>query len=71
LSIRVAAGALPAAAFLAAGAVMLAYPLTETAFRRMIAEMAERRAAAVDDTEQLTPALRTDEPHGRAATDGN
>jgi glucuronide carrier protein len=71
LSIRVAAGALPAAAFLAAGAVMLAYPLTETAFRRMIAEMAERRAAAVDDTEQLTPALRTDEAHGRAATDGN
>jgi hypothetical protein len=27
----------------------------------LIAEMAERRAAAVEDTGQLTPAARTDE----------
>ena len=45
-SIRVAAGALPAAVILAATAVMLAYPLTEKAFRRMVAEVAERRATA-------------------------
>jgi glucuronide carrier protein len=44
ISIRIAAGGLPAAAFLAATAIMLAYPLTEKAFRRMIADMAERRA---------------------------
>jgi glucuronide carrier protein len=44
-SIRVAAGGLPAVLFLVATAVMLAYPLTEKAFRRMIAEMAQRRAA--------------------------
>jgi glucuronide carrier protein len=46
-SVRVAAGGIPALTLLAAGAVMLAYPLTEKAFRRMIAETAERRAAAV------------------------
>jgi glucuronide carrier protein len=45
-SIRVAAGALPAAVIVAATAVMLAYPLTEKAFRRMVAEVAQRRAAA-------------------------
>ena len=44
-SIRVAAGALPAAVIVAATAVMLAYPLTEKAFRRMVADVAERRAA--------------------------
>lgn len=45
-SIRVAAGFIPAAFILAATAVMLVYPLTETAFRAIIAEMAERRAVA-------------------------
>ncbi len=45
-SIRVAAGIIPAVLFLAATAVMLAYPLTEKAFRAIVAEMAERRAAA-------------------------
>ena len=44
-SIRVAAGIIPAALVLAAAAVMLVYPLTERAFRAIIAEMAERRAA--------------------------
>ena len=44
-SIRVAAGIIPAAFILAATAVMLVYPLTERAFRAIIAEMAERRAA--------------------------
>ncbi len=42
-SIRVAAGALPAGLFLAATAVMLAYPLTEKAFRRLVEELAVRR----------------------------
>ena len=45
-SIRVAAGIVPAAAVGAAVAVMLAYPLTEKAFRTLVAELAERRAAA-------------------------
>ena len=43
-AIRVAAGALPAAFILASAAVMLAYPLSEKAFRRIVAELAERRA---------------------------
>jgi glucuronide carrier protein len=51
-SIRVAAGALPAGLILGAVAVMLAYPLTEKAFRALVAEMAQRRvgevAAALD-----------------------
>jgi glucuronide carrier protein len=45
-SVRVAAGGIPAATLLAAGAVMLAYPLSEKAFRRLVAETAERRATA-------------------------
>jgi glucuronide carrier protein len=44
-SIRVAAGVVPAFAVAAAAAVMLAYPLTEKAFRTLVAELAERRAA--------------------------
>ena len=44
-SIRVAIGIVPAVVILAATAVMLAYPLTEKAFRRMVAEVAERRTA--------------------------
>ena len=44
-SIRVAAGVVPAVAVAAAVAVMLAYPLTEKAFRTLVAELAERRAA--------------------------
>jgi glucuronide carrier protein len=47
-SIRVAAGIIPAAFMLAATAVMLVYPLTERAFRAIIAEMAERRANAAE-----------------------
>src|SRR6185436_13082973 len=43
-SIKVAAGALPAAVILAATAVMFLYPLTEQALRRMVADMAARRA---------------------------
>ena len=45
-AIRVAAGIIPAALILAATAVMLAYPLTEKAFRAIVAETAARRAAA-------------------------
>ena len=49
-SSRVAAGALPGVVILAATAVMLAYPLTEKAFRGMVAEVAEQRATAgLDD----------------------
>lgn len=45
-SIRIAAGVLPAVVILAATGVMLAYPLTEKAFRLLVAELAQRRAAA-------------------------
>jgi glucuronide carrier protein len=44
-SIKLAAGVVPAVAVAAAVAVMLAYPLTEKAFRAVVAELAERRAA--------------------------
>ena len=43
-SIRVAIGVVPAVVIVAATAVMLTYPLTEKVFRRMVAEVAERRA---------------------------
>ena len=45
-AIKAAAGVVPAAVIAGALAVMAAYPLTERAFRRMIAETAERRATA-------------------------
>jgi glucuronide carrier protein len=58
-SIRVAAGALPAALIIGAVLVMLAYPLTEKAFRAMVAEMTQRRvseaAAALDATDTAGP----------------
>jgi glucuronide carrier protein len=44
-SIRVAAGIVPAVAVVAAVAVMLAYPLTEQAFRAVVADLAQRRAS--------------------------
>jgi glucuronide carrier protein len=44
ISIRVAAGIVPAVAVAGATAVMLTYPLTERAFRTIVAELAERRA---------------------------
>jgi glucuronide carrier protein len=44
-SIRVAAGIVPAVAIGAAALVMLAYPLTEKAFRTIVADLAERHAA--------------------------
>jgi glucuronide carrier protein len=44
-SIKVAAGVVPAVAVAGAVGVMLAYPLTEKAFRAVVAELAERRAA--------------------------
>ena len=43
-SIRVAAGGIPAATFVAAAAVMVAYPLTEKAFRAIVADLAVRRS---------------------------
>jgi glucuronide carrier protein len=55
-SIRVAAGAIPAAVMLAAAAVMLAYPLTEKALRRMVAEIAERRARGTEPIVEAAPA---------------
>lgn len=42
-SIRVAVGVIPGVAVLAAGAVMLAYPLTEQKLRDIVEEIAERR----------------------------
>jgi glucuronide carrier protein len=44
-SIKVAAGAVPAACILVAIAVMAAYPLTEGRFRELVRELAVRRAA--------------------------
>ncbi|GIF00903.1 glucuronide transporter [Paractinoplanes rishiriensis] len=44
-SIRIAAGAVPAALAIGAVLVMLAYPLTERVFRDMVAETAQRRAS--------------------------
>jgi glucuronide carrier protein len=52
-SIKIAAGIVPGVAVAAAVAVMLAYPLTEKAFRALVAELAERRAA----TEVSVPAV--------------
>jgi glucuronide carrier protein len=49
-SVRVAAGGIPFITLLAVGVVMLAYPLTEKAFRGVVADVAERRAAT-----ELTP----------------
>ena len=43
-SIRIAAGIVPAVTVAAAAAVMLTYPLTETAFRTVVGELAQRRA---------------------------
>jgi glucuronide carrier protein len=44
ISIRVAVGIIPGVVFLLAAAVMSAYPLTEKAYRSLIAEVAARRA---------------------------
>jgi len=74
-SIRVAAGAVPAALVLGAAAVMLAYPLTEKAFRVLVAEMAQRRVAEtvatldtadpVDPDPGDGPETTADRPAGR------
>lgn len=48
-SIRIAAGAVPAIVILAASAVMLTYPLTEESLRKMVGEVAERRALGEPD----------------------
>ena len=59
-SIKVAAGAIPAVVILAGTAVMLLYPLTEQALRRMVAEMAARRAERT--LGQPRPVSRADDP---------
>ena len=51
-SIRLAAGVIPAVAVLAAGAVMLAYPLTEERLRAMVEEIAERRVVRLASLRQ-------------------
>ena len=53
-SIRIAAGVVPAVVILGATAVMLTYPLTEKAFRSLIAEMAQRRAGV-----EVPPVIET------------
>ena len=45
-SIRIAAGVMPAVVILAASVVMLTYPLTEEVVRRLVGDLAERRAAS-------------------------
>jgi glucuronide carrier protein len=54
-AIRVAAGIVPAVAVAGATAVMLVYPLTESAFRTLVAELAERRAARTVSAPTLAP----------------
>ena len=54
-SIKIAAGIVPAVAVAAATAVMLAYPLTEKAFRAVVAELAQRRAAQAISTPAGAP----------------
>jgi len=54
-SIKFAAGIVPALAVAAAVAVMLAYPLTEKAFRGVVAELAERRAARAVSAPAVSP----------------
>jgi len=71
-SIRVAAGAVPAALVLAAVAVMLAYPLTERAFRALVAEMAQRRVAetvaTLDTADPVDRAVDPDPDDGPGTT---
>jgi glucuronide carrier protein len=55
-SIKIAAGIVPAVAVAAAVAVMLVYPLTESAFRRVVAELAERRAVEAVTSPAVTQA---------------
>ncbi|HEX6541764.1 MAG TPA: glycoside-pentoside-hexuronide (GPH):cation symporter [Ktedonobacterales bacterium] len=43
-AIKIAAGIIPAAAILIGGLIMLGYPLTENVFRRIVREIAARRA---------------------------
>lgn len=50
-AIRVAVGVIPAVAIGASALAMLAYPLTEKAFRQQVAEVAARRAAAPSGAE--------------------
>jgi glucuronide carrier protein len=65
-SIRVAAGAVPAGLILGAIAIMLAYPLTEKAFRAMVADTAQRRVAETVAT--LDTADPVDPPPGEGRT---
>jgi glucuronide carrier protein len=55
-SIKVAAGIVPAVAVVAAMVVMLSYPLTEKAFRGVVADLAERRAAETTSLPTGAPA---------------
>jgi glucuronide carrier protein len=64
-SIRVAAGAVPAALIIGAVLVMMAYPLTEAAFRGMVAETARRRAGEASAAADATDTAGS-EPRGTA-----
>ena len=56
LSIRIAAGVVPAAFILISIAIMAFYPLTETRFREIVREMAQRRATRAATTATPAPA---------------
>jgi glucuronide carrier protein len=58
-AIKVAAGAVPAGFILIALAIMAAYPLTEDRFRRIVREVAERRAARRSGPAAPTPHAAT------------
>jgi glucuronide carrier protein len=55
-SIKIAAGVVPAVAVGAAALVMFSYPLTEQAFRAVVAELARRRAAQAVVAPTVAPA---------------
>ena len=66
-SIRAAAGGLPGLLLLVATAVMVAYPLTERAFRALIADVAQRRAVATGSVAHLSPQIAPGEGAGTPA----
>jgi glucuronide carrier protein len=54
-SIRIAAGIVPAVAVAGAVAVMLVYPLTEKAFRAVVADLTQRRVAGAPTDPAVVP----------------
>lgn len=70
-SVRIAAGGIPAVALAVAALIMLAYPLTEAVYRRIVRETAQRRAAGGESSDPAgddrPPASAPDEGTTRRA----